>query len=143
MAFIKIRKLNSITLKYFKMHNKDELKILNKAMDLAESIYLITSKFPSNEIYDLTSQMRRCAVSIPSNIAEGAGRNSNNEFIRFLAFANGSSYELDIQLKLCERLVFISDEDLKDIFNNINEIQKMNYKLQEFLLKKTNETRKV
>ncbi len=112
------------------MHNKNELKILDKAMDLVEKVYLLTKKLPKEEIYGLTSQVRRCAVSIPSNIAEGAGRNSDNEFIHFLSIANGSSYELETQLMLCERLAFFPKEDIK----NINVIQKMNYKLQRSLL---------
>ncbi len=80
------------------MHNLKELKIWNKAIDLTVDVYKATASFPSEERYGLTSQARRSAVSIPSNIAEGAGRNSNKEFSNFLGIANGSSYELQTQL---------------------------------------------
>jgi len=80
------------------MHNLKELKIWHKAMDLFVEVYEASSKFPKEEIYGLTSQIKRSAISIPSNISEGAGRNSNKEFIHFLRIANGSSYELQTQL---------------------------------------------
>lgn len=73
-------------------------------MDLAVAIYRLTSAFPDSERYGLTAQMRRSAVSIPSNIAEGQARNHRNEFIQFLAVANGSLAELDTQLELAHRL---------------------------------------
>ena len=65
------------------MHNVKELKICNKSMDLAVQVYELSAKFPSNERFGLTSQTRRCAVSIPSNISEGAGRNTKGEFKQF------------------------------------------------------------
>jgi four helix bundle protein len=74
------------------MHNLKQLKVWNKAMELSVQIYKATSGFPKEEIYSLTSQIRRAAISIPSNISEGAGRNSNKEFTYFLGIANGSSY---------------------------------------------------
>lgn len=117
------------------MHNKNELKILDKAMDLVEQVYLLTKKLPKEEIYGLTSQIRRCSVSIPSNIAEGAGRNSDNEFIHFLSIANGSSYELETQLMLCERLTYFPKDDLMNLLKDIDVIQKMNYKLKLSLAK--------
>lgn len=76
------------------MHNLKELKIWNKAMDLASDVYEATANFPKEETYGLTSQIRRCAVSVPSNIAEGAGRNTKGEFRQFLDYSNGSAYEL-------------------------------------------------
>ena len=75
--------------------------------------------------------MRRCAVSISSNIAEGAGRNTNGEFRQFLGIANGSSYELYTQLILSNKLKLIDDNTMNPILKEIDEIQKMNYKLQE------------
>ena len=76
------------------MHNLKELKIWNKAIDLAVDVYSATTDFPVDERYGLISQSRRAAVSIPSNIAEEAGRNSYKEFNNFLGIANGSSFEL-------------------------------------------------
>ena len=113
------------------MNNFKELKIWNKAMDLVTEVYKATLNFPSDEKYGLTSQMRRCAVSIPSNIAEGAGRNTNGEFRQFLGIANGSCYELQTQLMLSNNLKLIDDETTTKLLNEITEIQKMNYKLQE------------
>ena len=82
------------------MANHKELDVWKEAMSLARSIYSITSKFPKQEIFGLTSQMRRCSVSIPSNIAEGAARNSDKEFIQFLYVSLGSLAELETQLLL-------------------------------------------
>lgn len=113
------------------MHNFKELKIWSKSIDLATEIYKATSNFPTEEKYGLTSQMRRCAVSISSNIAEGAGRNTNGEFRQFLGIANGSSYELYTQLILSNKLKLIDDNTMNPILKEIDEIQKMNYKLQE------------
>src|SRR5690606_31265320 len=81
-----------------RMNNLKELKIWNRAMELAVQVYKATETFPAEEKFGLTSQSRRAAVSIPSNIAEGAGRNSVKEFNNFLGIANGSSYELQTQL---------------------------------------------
>ena len=92
------------------MHNFQELKIWQKAMDVAESTYLISAEFPKEEKFGLTSQIRRSAVSIPSNIAEGAGRNTDGEFKNFLGIASGSSNELYTQLVLAKRLGLISEK---------------------------------
>jgi len=117
------------------MNKFEELLIWQKAMDLVEKIYLIVSELPSDERFRLASQIKRCSISIPSNIAEGAGRNSKKEFIRFLSIANGSSTELQTQLLLCVRLKLISQEKIKPIIDLINEIQKMNRSLQKSLNK--------
>lgn len=113
------------------MHNFKDLKIWDKAMDLAVDVYKATSNFPTEEKYGLTSQMRRCAVSVPSNIAEGAGRNTNGEFRQFLGIANGSSFELQTQLILSNRLKLIDDVAVAPLLKELEEIQKMNFKLQE------------
>ena len=115
------------------MHNIKELKIWNKAMELTVDIYKATEKFPKEETYGLTSQIRRAAVSIPSNISEGAGRNSNNEFRHFLSIANGSSYELQSQLVISNKLNLLTDETAEILLNKIDEIQKMNYSFQKSL----------
>jgi four helix bundle protein len=109
------------------MHNLKELKIWNKALELSVKVYEVTASFPKEEVYGLTSQIRRCAVSIPSNISEGAGRNSNKEFIHFLGIANGSCYELQTQLIISNKLNLITNETLQILLSEIEEIQKMNY----------------
>lgn len=83
-----------------------DLDAWNKAMELVESVYAITSKYPKEETYGLTLQIRRSAISIPSNIAEGAARNSKKEFIQYLYIALGSLAELETQLILADRLKF-------------------------------------
>lgn len=83
-----------------------KLDVWKYSMDLVVHVYKITSNFPKSEVYGLTSQMRRCAVSVPSNIAEGAARNSNKEYNRFLAIALGSLSELETQLLIAERLEY-------------------------------------
>lgn len=115
------------------MHNLKELKIWNKAIDLTVEVYKATASFPKEEVYGLTSQIRRSAVSVPSNISEGAGRNSNKEFNHFLGIANGSSYELQTQLIISNKLNLISDEILQALLKEIEEIQKMTYKFQNTL----------
>jgi four helix bundle protein len=117
------------------MHNLKELKIWNKAIDLAVDVYKATSNFPSDERFGLTSQSRRAAVSIPSNIAEGAGRNSKKEFSHFLGIANGSSYELQTQLVISNRLDLVNDDVLNKLLSQIEELQKMNYSFQQTLNK--------
>ena len=112
------------------MHNIKDLKIWNKSIDLVIKVYDVSSKFPVDERYGLISQIRRCAVSIPSNISEGAGRNSYKEFLQFLGIANGSSYELQTQLVIVERLGFVDNKICNELLENIDEVQKMNFNLQ-------------
>jgi four helix bundle protein len=100
-----------------------QLKVWQSSMDLVVSVYGLTSTFPKNEVYNLVSQINRSAVSIPSNIAEGKGRNSDKEFKQFLYIARGSLFELRTQLELARRLGYInSDKDLKE---KIVEVQSM------------------
>lgn len=115
------------------MHNLRELKIWNKAIDLTTDVYKATAIFPSDERFGLTSQMRRSAVSIPSNIAEGAGRNSDKEFCNFLGIANGSSYELQTQLIISNSLDLLADDLLSDLLKQVDELQKMNFAFQQRL----------
>lgn len=117
------------------MHNLKELKIWNKAMDLAVEVYKATSSFPNDERFGLTSQLRRAAVSIPSNIAEGAGRNSKKEFCNFLGIANGSSYEVQTQLVISNKLSLLNTDLLNGLLQQIEELQKMNYAFQQMLNK--------
>jgi len=116
------------------MHNLKDLKIWNKAIDLSVDVYRATANFPSDERFGLISQSRRAAVSIPSNIAEGAGRNSKKEFNNFLGIANGSSYELQTQLIISNKLNLLKDDLLDGLLKQIDELQKMNYAFQKTLL---------
>lgn len=111
------------------MNNYKELKIWQKSMDLVEKVYLLTSTFPKEETYGLKNQIQTSVVSIPSNIAEGAGRNSNKEFRNFLGIANGSANELNTQLILSHRIRLLTEKDLEEVLHLLTEIQKMNYTL--------------
>jgi four helix bundle protein len=115
------------------MNNYKELKVWQKSIDLAVKIYESTKAFPREELYGLTSQIRRSAVSIPSNIAEGAGRNTNKDFNNFLGISNGSSCELDTQLIIAHRVDFLDAALLNVLQKDISEIQKMNWSLQRSL----------
>ena len=117
------------------MRHFEELKIWQKAMTVTEYCYKITEKFPIEEKYGLISQIRRSAISIPSNISEGAGRNTDGEFRQFLGMANGSTFELLTQLYLSKRLNIISEESIRPIINEALEVIKMNYSLQKTLQK--------
>jgi four helix bundle protein len=87
-----------------------DLKIWKEGIELIISIYKLTKEFPNEELYGMTSQMRRAAVSYPSNIAEGAARSSNNEYIRFLYIALGSLSELETQIIISEKLHYIANK---------------------------------
>ncbi|MGJ1206139.1 four helix bundle protein [Sphingobacterium lactis] len=115
------------------MHNYKELKLWEKSMELVTEVYMLTGSFPKSEAYSITSQINRSAVSIASNVAEGAGRNSDKEFVQFLGVAHGSTYELETQLIIARNLGYILDDELKKVQNSIVEIQKMNYALQKAL----------
>ena len=112
------------------MHKFKELTVWTKAVDLATDIYKITKQFPSDEKYGLVSQINRCAVSIPSNIAEGSGRNTNGEFNHFLGISAGSSFELETQLIIANRLGYLEKEILEITIKKINDIQNMTFGLQ-------------
>jgi four helix bundle protein len=107
------------------MTSHKELKVWQKGIELVKSIYEITKSFPISEQFGLTSQMRRAAVSIPSNIAEGCGRNSNKELTHFLYIALGSSAELETQLIISQELNFLEREKSEQIQNLNFEIIKM------------------
>jgi four helix bundle protein len=122
------------------MHNFKELKIWQKALELSVDVYKVTGLFPKEDKFGLISQIKRSAVSIPSNIAEGAGRNSIKEFLYFLSVANGSSYELQTQLLISNKLNFLKDEVLESMLIELDEIQKMNYNFQKTLKKNSLKT---
>lgn len=115
------------------MHDFKNLKVWQKAMDIAQATYKLCAQFPDAERYGLISQMRRAAVSIPSNIAEGAGRNSNGEFRQFLGIAVGSAYELETQFLLAGRLLYLNETEVEPITAQLVELQKMLYGLKNSL----------
>ena len=106
------------------MHNYNNLQIWQQAMDLVEDIYILTASFPTDEKFGLVSQMTRAAVSIPSNIAEGAGRNSDKDFAHFISIAIGSLYELNTQIVLSERLGYINQSQSQELQKKLDNLQR-------------------
>ena len=102
-----------------------ELLVWQKGINLAKLVYKLTMRFPADERYGLTSQMRRAAVSIPSNIAEGQARKGTNEFLQFLSVAEGSLAELETQLLLSVELGFAQQAEVDPSLQEIDELQKM------------------
>lgn len=111
------------------MHNFKELNVWKLSRALVKEIYELTSEFPTTEKYGLISQLRRRAVSIPTNIAEGAGRNTDKDFAQFLNISLGSAFELDTLLILSFDLELLSEDQLTHFSNKISEIQKMTHGL--------------
>ncbi len=109
------------------MHNFEKLIFWKKSIELAKKVYLATTEISSDEKYGLISQIKRASVSIPSNIAEGSGRNSNKEFSHFLAISLGSAFELQTQLILMKELNMLNYEKVDELINDLVEIQKMIY----------------
>lgn len=105
--------------------NFEDLLVWQKSLALTKDIYHITKIFPKEEQYGLVTQMRRCAVSIPSNIAEGAARNSVGEFIQFIGIASGSCAELYTQLVICRDITLIGESSLTQLGNQAQEIGRM------------------
>jgi four helix bundle protein len=111
-----------------------DLHVWQKGMELAKQVYLLTNRFPSEEKFGLISQMRRAAVSVPSNIAEGQARNTTGEFVQFVSHAEGSAAELDTQLRLSVALGYCVVEDLSEVFQLLTDIQKMLKRLRQSLI---------
>lgn len=102
-----------------------KLDIWKKSFQLSLKIYSATHIFPKEEIYGLTSQIRRAAISIPSNIAEGSSNRTNLDFKRFLNISLGSSFELETQLLFAKEFNYISQEKFDEIFEDLNHTQRM------------------
>ena len=102
-----------------------DLKVWQKAMDLAVEVYTLVKCLPKEETFALSDQIRRAAVSIPSNISEGQGRSTAKDFIRFLSLARGSLCELSTQIELCERIGYVDTSQTSHIHELITEIAKM------------------
>lgn len=109
------------------MNKYKNLEIWQRSVALATDVYDATKSFPKEEKYGITSQIRRCSVSVPSNIAEGAGRGSKKEFKRFLNIAYGSIYELETQLLISKNLGYLENEKHEEFSKEIDQIQKMIY----------------
>ena len=107
------------------MKNHKDLIVWQKSMLLVEEAYRLVRMLPKEETYALSDQIRRAVVSIPSNIAEGNGRESAKEFLRFLAIAQGSNAELETQLIICNRLGYLSSDDLSTALSLQEEVSKM------------------
>jgi four helix bundle protein len=115
------------------MHKFKELLVWQKAVDLAVDVNKITKQFPGEEKFGLVSQINRCSVSIASNIAEGAGRNTIGEFNHFLGIATGSSFELETQLTIANKLGYIEKKKLDTTIKQINDVQNMTFGLKKSL----------
>jgi four helix bundle protein len=100
----------------------EELVAWNKAMDLVDAVYTLTEAWPRREMFGLTNQARRSAVSVPSNIAEGQGRKSDGDFVRFLSIAYGSLMELRTQLLIGQRRSFSTDTDVEQVLSSLDEV---------------------
>lgn len=107
------------------MKSYKDLTVWQKSLKLSLQVYKATKKFPKDELYGLTSQIRRCAVSMPSNIAEGYSRYSKAEYIRFLQIAFASGAELETQLLISKELKYIENKDYKNIDDLLQENMKM------------------
>jgi four helix bundle protein len=102
-----------------------DLFIWQKAMTLVTNTYQITQQFPNEELFGLTSQIRRSAVSIPSNIAEGYGRESQKDFLRFINFAVSSLFELQTQIEIAKNINYLNETEFNNIFEKTRELEAM------------------
>jgi four helix bundle protein len=107
------------------LKNYKELKVWQRSYQLCLEIYGITKSFPREELYGLTSQIRRSVVSVPSNIAEGYGRKTTPDYIRSLYIAYGSSCELETQILLSGDLGYIKDKNMKELLEKIGDVERM------------------
>ena len=107
------------------MQDYKNIKVWQKSYKLVLRVYKLTDVFPRHELYALTSQLRRAAVSVPSNIAEGSAKESDTDFARFLEIAIGSAFEMECQLMLAKDLGYIQENSCSDILNEVDEVKKM------------------
>ncbi len=118
------------------LNSYKELNVWQVSVDLVSELYLVTEKLPKSEIYGLTNQIRRAAVSIPANIAEGYARKHRQEYIQFLRIAYGSGAELETHIIIAKKLGFISSEDCVQVDSLLDQTMKMLNKLVASLLNK-------
>lgn len=119
-----------------KVRTHRDLDVWKKAINLVTLIYKYTVDYPKDEIYGLTSQIRRCAVSIPSNIAEGSARTTRKDFAHFLAIALGSVAELETQLIISKNLNYLPDDKLNELMDELVSIRRMTLGLRKSINKK-------
>ena len=115
------------------MHRYKDLDVWKKSMDLVELIYQTTKSFPDSEKFGLTSQINRCSVSVASNIAEGAGRNSKGEFKQFIGIAVGSLFELETQILIAQRIGYLTSQGSDQVISEVESIHKMLFGLKKSL----------
>ncbi|MBK9191382.1 MAG: four helix bundle protein [Crocinitomicaceae bacterium] len=113
------------TVEYGKINSYRDLIVWQKAMDLVVHVYEVSKDFPSDEKFGITNQIRRAAVSVPSNIAEGWGRKYLGSYIQFLRISYGSICELNTQLEICVRLNYVNENDITSLKNQILQVEKM------------------
>ena len=118
------------------MRPHEKLEVWNRAVEFVVTIYKVTTELPKEEKFGLISQVRRAAVSIPANIAEGAARQSTKEFSHFLAIAQGSASELETELLIAERLGYLDSGIYKEMYNELNTIARMIVGLSQHLKRK-------
>ncbi len=111
-------------LKKFKLRNFRELEIWKDSIKLVKRVYEFTSNLPDSEKYGLVSQMNRCSVSIPSNIAEGCSKDSQKDFIRYLQISLGSAFELETQFEICKEIGYCERVDIAPLLDELVKIQK-------------------
>jgi four helix bundle protein len=116
--------------------NFRDLRVWQLGMDLVEQIYRVTQAFPSHELYGLTSQIRRCAVSIPSNIAEGHAREYSKEYLYHLSIAQGSLAELQTQIEIARRLEYLTDAEARATLEQALSLTRQIYALRNALTKR-------
>lgn len=107
------------------VRNYRDLLAWQRAMDLVEAIYRETKRFPKDELYGLTAQLRRAVVSVPSNIAEGQGRKSTRQFLHYLSIAHGSLREVETQVLIAQRLTYLSDERTEQLLDLAGEVGRL------------------
>jgi len=107
------------------MRSHEKLDVWKRSIDLVVSVYRLTENFPSEEKFGLTSQIRRASVSIPANIAEGAARESDKEFVRFLSIAQGSTSEVETELLIANRLGYLTSPQYDQIRSSLDDIGRM------------------
>lgn len=120
------------------MNNYKELNVWKNSISLAKDVFQLVKKFPKDEKYSTVDQIKRCTISISSNIAEGSGRNSEKEFIHFLSISYGSSCELDSLLIVCKEVNYISEDESNEFGAKIITIQKMIRSLQKSIKNRNN-----
>lgn len=123
------------------MRSYRKLDIWQKSLEILRLVYNLSNKFPESEKYGLTVQIKRAVVSILSNIAEGSGRNSNQQMINFLSISKGSAFEVEAQLIIAFELNYITESELNEALELIDHYCRMNQNFQNYLTKKNNGTK--